>query len=496
MFSRQHDFPAGTVLAKTLSLEMQRGRPASARKIETQLLHFDGRNWRGYSYAWNDDQTDAELVPAEGREITLEVDDAGWEGKRRVQRWTFHSRTQCLSCHGPWPQHALAFTPPQLHRDVERNGTPVNQLQWLEAQGVYQRVDRQRKPLQPFTADLLKAEQKLARHDDPSATAADHARSYLHVNCSHCHRFNGGGAGSFELLHKLADREMHLVDEPPRQGTFDLPEARLVASGAPERSLLYVRMAKFGRGRMPHLGSEFVDEQALTWIEEWIRGLAETSQLTDSLSLSLHDFPAALRAARRLGRGELTDAERQRVLLEASAHPSALVQDLFAGYQPPERRRMTLGSLVRPDSILNLTGDAERGARLFSQSHGLQCRNCHKLDQPAGNVGPDLREAARKRTRAELLESLLDPSRVIDKAFATWVVQTEKGQVYTGLLVKQDDREIVLRDAQAKDLVISRGEIDALQQSPRSLMPDGLLRDFTAQEAADLLAFLQSLKDR
>src|SRR5262249_1892113 len=59
-------FPSNTVLARTVSLEMETGRPASRRRIETQLLHWDGQAWNPYSYQWNRSQTDAFLVPSEG----------------------------------------------------------------------------------------------------------------------------------------------------------------------------------------------------------------------------------------------------------------------------------------------------------------------------------------------------------------------------------------------------------------------------------------------
>ena len=110
------------------------------------------------------------------------------------------------------------------------------------------------------------------------------------------------------------------------------------------------------------------------------------------------------------------------------------------------------------------------------------------------SVGPDLREVARKRSRQELLESLLEPSKHIERPYMTYIVQTTSGRVQTGLLVRENDREIVLRDTQAKDSVLLRADIELLQTSPKSLMPDALLRDLTAQEAADLLSFLESLK--
>jgi hypothetical protein len=73
MFQSSMLFPVNTVLVKTMSLELKRGEPASRRRVETQLLHFDGKFWRGYSYQWNDAQTDAELVGPLGGETTFQV---------------------------------------------------------------------------------------------------------------------------------------------------------------------------------------------------------------------------------------------------------------------------------------------------------------------------------------------------------------------------------------------------------------------------------------
>jgi len=497
MFQRQLDFPLESVLAKTLSLEMKAGDAASTRRVETQILHFDGRLWRGYSYAWNDQQTDAELIPAEGLERKLEVADPSWAGGERIHRWVFASRAQCLSCHNPWPQHTLAFTPAQLHRDVSADDGPAtNQLKRLESQGILERVDDQQKRLPELDEQTLAKLPRFASPEGNGASDAELARSYLHVNCSHCHRDNGGGAGSFELLRHLADDKLRAIDESCRQGTFDVPGARVIAAGDPARSLLYLRMAKFGRGHMPHLGAEFVDERALGWVANWISGLKpdgstpspnETARPTSEPAAALE---SALRTARRVGRHELTPAEQESVLLAAAINPSPLIQDLFAGYQPPGRQREVLGATIRPEAVLSRTGDAARGGKLFWKSTTLQCRQCHRVGEEGGRTGPDLREIAPKRTRAELLESLLEPSRRVEPAFATYVLETTSGRIVSGLLVRRNETEVVLQNAQGKEVATPASEIESLTKSDVSLMPTGLLRDMTAGEAADLLEFL------
>ncbi|MEQ1830629.1 MAG: hypothetical protein ABL921_32050, partial [Pirellula sp.] len=73
MFNSRLHYPSGTVLAKTISVPkvFDASEAVASHKIETQLLHFDGRLWHGYSYVWNEEQTDAELAPAAGIELTL-----------------------------------------------------------------------------------------------------------------------------------------------------------------------------------------------------------------------------------------------------------------------------------------------------------------------------------------------------------------------------------------------------------------------------------------
>ena len=83
-------FPENAVLVKTISL--------AGKRLETQLLHFDGVDWQPYTYAWRDDQADADLVPAEGAEKEVSV------GTQKLL-WQFHSRSQCRSCHSSWSEY-------------------------------------------------------------------------------------------------------------------------------------------------------------------------------------------------------------------------------------------------------------------------------------------------------------------------------------------------------------------------------------------------------
>ena len=124
-------FPTNTVLARTLTLEMQRGQPSTSRRVETQLLHFEGQAWNAYTYRWNAAQTDAELVPAQGTNETFTVTDSTAPGGRREIPWRFVGRAECLRCHNAWAGETVSFNWLQLNTAGE-----TSELRRLEELGV------------------------------------------------------------------------------------------------------------------------------------------------------------------------------------------------------------------------------------------------------------------------------------------------------------------------------------------------------------------------
>ena len=89
---------------------------------------------------------------------------------------------------------------------------------------------------------------------------------------------------------------------------------------------------------------------------------------------------------------------------------------------------------------------------------------------------------------------MLEPSKLIDPKYVTYVAELDDGRLLTGLLVTKAENEVVLKDAQDKLLRIPSKQIEQLVPQRQSLMPDLLLRDMTAQQVADLLEYLSSLK--
>jgi putative heme-binding domain-containing protein len=551
-------FPADGVLAKTLSIETERGNPASRRRMETQVLHFDGASWQGYSYQWNDEQTDAELVPSSGADRTVTIVDRAAPGGKRRQTWHYPGRAECLQCHNPWAFHALAFTAAQLDVDHDYGGVVDNQLRALTHAGILTRVQAPPSddPPDPPAAKLLDPY-------DLSADLNDRARSYLAVNCSHCHQFGAGGTALIDFRMNRSLEQTGALEARPAQGTFDIPSAQLLVPGDPYRSVLYYRMAKLGRGRMPHIGSEVVDEQGLRLISDWIRQLpkrkeerallnrlcaldadavrayqraADPGQILAAAQASAHDAgrdapndedirkaknilearavrvvanhtderAAAIRGllssadkalllAEALDRKRLSQATRTEVAMAAANNPLEPVRDLFERFLPDEQRVKRLGALIRPEQLLGLKGDVTRGRELYLKSGSL-CVNCHKIGPNGGSVGPDLSQIGKKYSKAQILESILEPSKTIDPPYVAYVLETTDGKVYTGLLAARTEREVVIKDAEGKEVRIPAGKVAGLIPQKKSLMPEQLLRDLTATQAADLLEFLASLK--
>jgi uncharacterized repeat protein (TIGR03806 family) len=265
-------FPDGTVLVKTFFLEMERGNPKSKKRLETRLLHFQqfegtqeigDQYWRGYTYVWNDEQTDAFLLDANGQDRTYTIKDKTAPDGQRQQKYHFPSRAECTLCHTMAAKFALGVNTLQMNHDHDYGGKAVNQLRKLEDLDVFA------KPL-PKPPEQLP---RLVDYEDTTQSLEKRARSYLHANCAHCHMKWGGGNAEFKLLATVDLKDMGIVNVPPAHGTFDLKDARLLVPGHPERSLIYYRMTKLGLGRMPHVASNIVDEKAARLVHDWIKGM-------------------------------------------------------------------------------------------------------------------------------------------------------------------------------------------------------------------------------
>ena len=504
------NFPADTVLAKTLSLALRPENETTPQRIETQILHFNGQQWQPYTYRWNDAQTEATLVALQGAERELTVIDPAAPGGQRQQTWRFAGRAECQRCHNRWSGPPLAFNTPQLNRSHTYQSTPGDQLDTLGQLGY---IDRS-----PPTADRP----HLADPHDPSADLGDRARSYLQANCAHCHRLHAGGS-VLSLMHfdlPLAETKMLAR---PSQGTFGIPAAQVIAPGDPFRSVLLYRMSKLGPGRMPRLGSAAVDLFGVDLISRWLASLPEgtvddpqrttaaalrgraaahldnlretsdTRDTTADLTALLASTSGALQLLGAFQGETLPPKVRVDAIAQATQHEDTNVRDLFERFLPAAARRQRLGSQVQPEQILSLKGNPAEGRRVFFETTGVACKNCHRIGQQGKSIGPDLTKIGKTQTPAQLLESILQPSKRIDPKFITYLAELDDGRLLSGLLREKTDAEVTLQDARDQTHRIATATIEELVPQRASLMPDLLVQDLTAQQLADLLAYLASL---
>jgi putative membrane-bound dehydrogenase-like protein len=131
-------------------------------------------------------------------------------------------------------------------------------------------------------------------------------------------------------------------------------------------------------------------------------------------------------------------------------------------------------------------GDPQRGRQVFLK----HCANCHRFQDQGHAVGPDLSALATKSPQY-LLTAVLDPNREVEPRFVAYVALTRDGQTLTGLLVEETTTTITLQEAENKTHKLLRADIEELRATGRSLMPEGLEREITPQQMADLIALLE-----
>lgn len=242
-------FPVGSVLMKHFKL--------NDRFIETRLFARGELGWQGFSYEWRDDQTDA-LLLSDRKEKLIEG----------VQ-WQYPSRGQCLTCHTQIANFALGLETLQLNNSMlyAASGINAHQLDTLAHINLFSSAITSTQKVQTLFA-----------LDDANATVVQRARSYLHSNCSNCHSPNGPTPVNLDLRYRTALAATQTCNVQPAAGDMGINNARIIAPGEPERSVLLARMKVRDDNQMPPLGSHLVDQAAVDVIAAWIGGLASCAQ--------------------------------------------------------------------------------------------------------------------------------------------------------------------------------------------------------------------------
>ena len=178
---------------------------------------------------------------------------------------------------------------------------------------------------------------------------------------------------------------------------------------------------------------------------------------------------------------DISASHRQLLLLEENSTISQRAKKLFTSSNNSERSKV----LAKYQSVLKLKANHTRGAVIFNK----KCSVCHRINDVGHVVGPDL-TALTNRSPSVLLTAILDPNQAVEDKYRTYIVATEDGQQFTGMLENETGNSITLIEQESKRHQILRSDIERLRGTGKSLMPEGMEKDLKPQDLADVIAYL------
>jgi putative heme-binding domain-containing protein len=193
-------------------------------------------------------------------------------------------------------------------------------------------------------------------------------------------------------------------------------------------------------------------------------------------------------AAGRIPRAHITAFHARQIRSLDDAELTKQLAEVWGEWREPaaDKRQLiaTLKQRLTPATLAK--ADKSQGRALYNTA----CAACHRLYGEGGQVGPDLTGAGRDNLDY-LLETIVDPSAVVTADFRMSVASLKDGRVLNGIVAVQTARTLTLK-TMTETITVERGEIESLQESKLSLMPEGLLEALTETQARDLIAYLMS----
>jgi putative heme-binding domain-containing protein len=232
------------------------------------------------------------------------------------------------------------------------------------------------------------------------------------------------------------------------------------------------------------LASRATEQSAQQLLTGWkSHSPALRSQILDVL-LSRPSWTELLLAAISRGdvlAGHIDPRRRQQLLQHNDAAIHQRAEQLLAGAIDASRQKV----IEQYRDIASLAGDAAAGKTVFNK----RCAACHLGDGVGYAVGPDI-IALTDRSPTAMLVAVLDPNRAVEDRFLDYIAVTADGRQFTGMLSSETGSSITLTGQEGKQVVILRSQLEELHCSGKSLMPEGMEKDISRQELANLLAYL------
>jgi putative heme-binding domain-containing protein len=170
----------------------------------------------------------------------------------------------------------------------------------------------------------------------------------------------------------------------------------------------------------------------------------------------------------------------------ATTFPNELPAELPKEAQPNKWSFEELASFLETPE--GKSGSPSRGAQVFSEA---LCINCHRFNGRGEGIGPDLTTVAQRFQRKEILESLVYPNQVVSDQYASQIVLAG-GRTYTGIVAKNADGSMTVLQSDSKKVQLAADDIEDVQPSKASAMPEALLNKLTLEQVADLFALLMN----
>ena len=189
--------------------------------------------------------------------------------------------------------------------------------------------------------------------------------------------------------------------------------------------------------------------------------------------------------ADRIARGEIDPARIQLLKAHPDKNIVRRVAQVFLSAPSGER----LAVIKDYQAALSATGNVSQGKEIFKKV----CSACHRLENVGTSVGANL-NGIRNRGLPAVLLNILDPNREVKPKYLTYVLIDLKGRSTTGMITAENANSITLQKPDGTSTTILRTEIEVLQSTGLSFMPEGLEKQISKQQMADLLSYLNALQ--
>lgn len=263
------DFPVGAVLIKTFYYNNV--QPSNTTKIiETRLLIRKNDGWKAYDYIWNEEQTEA-LLDTDGNGVFIPIT---WKENNIIKNVNYKtpSQTECITCHKINPTQTVGGEitipigpkPQNLNTDYNYGTSTINQIQkWKNTGYLGSNVS-------------LNIPRSTVDWTDTSKSLEQRARSYIDVNCAHCHR-TGGHCDYVNMRFNYSNTDLQLFGVCMTPLFSNAPGSHVITAGNADDSELVYRISSVEESEMmPIIGRSLVHEEGVLLVREWINSLNPT----------------------------------------------------------------------------------------------------------------------------------------------------------------------------------------------------------------------------